>query len=67
MSFLFNFEKSSINFPTKSNFCTLRYVFIFQQMSELEDNIGFQFKNIRLLAKAFTHNVTGLQDKNLTK
>ena len=35
-------------------------------MSELEKTIGIEFKNIRLLARAFTHNVAGLDDVSLT-
>lgn len=35
-------------------------------MVELEAIVGVKFKNIRLLAKAFTHSVLGLPDPNLT-
>ncbi|XP_066931754.1 ribonuclease 3-like isoform X2 [Clytia hemisphaerica] len=39
---------------------------VLQEMCELEKNMEFQFKNIRLLARAFTLHPQGLKDPTLT-
>lgn len=36
-------------------------------MTALEKVVGVRFKHIRLLAKAFTHSVHGLDDKTVTE